>query len=230
MTSVTSLIHLLSASRARRREQWLDPESLADRRRQRLHRLALVARAAAYYRELFDRAGMTPVELTEATLVELPLLDKPQLHAAGPADMVTEDPRRLSAVTTSGSTGEPLRVVRNSRDQAEVSGVWSRALGAFGHGLFDRQVNVNTGQAVAKSGPVVLLRRLGLLPRIQHLSSFDEVASRSKRSTISRSRRPGSSRPSCRWTTPLDPARPRASAGYFFTSAWMRAATTSRRR
>ena len=118
---------------------------------------------------------MSPAELTEATLVELPLLDKPQLHAAGPADMVTEDPRRLSAVTTSGSTGEPLRVVRNSRDQAEVSGVWSRALGAFGHGLFDRQVNVNTGQAVAKSGPVVLLRRLGLLPRIQHLSSFDEV-------------------------------------------------------
>ena len=72
MTSVTSLIHLLSASRARRREQWLDPESLADRRRQGLHRLARVARAAPYYRELFDRAGMTPAELTEATLVELP--------------------------------------------------------------------------------------------------------------------------------------------------------------
>ena len=35
----------------------------------------------------------------------------------------------------------------------------------FGHGFFDRQVNISTGQAVARSGPVALLRKLGVLPR-----------------------------------------------------------------
>jgi len=175
MTSVTSLAHLLWASRSRRREQWLEPAALARLRAKRLRRLAHVAARAPYYRELFARAGVAPGELGETTLAELPVLDKARLHAAGPGNMLTQAPDHLSPVTTSGSTGEPLRVLRSSRDQAEVSGVWRRALGAFGHGLFDHQVNVSTGQAVAKSGPVVLLRRLGLLPRIQHLSSFDDV-------------------------------------------------------
>ena len=175
MTLVTSLVRLMSASQARRREQWLDADALAERRRRRLQRLARVAVSTPYYRHVFAQAGMAPGELSEATLGDLPLLDKVQLHAAGAEDLVTESPDRLSPVTTSGSTGEPLRVYRSSRDQAEVSGVWRRALGAFGHGIFDRQVNVSTGQAVAKSGPAVLLRRFGLLPAIRHLSSFDEV-------------------------------------------------------
>jgi phenylacetate-CoA ligase len=172
---VTSLVHLLLASRLRRREQWLDPVSLAELRGERLRRLARVAARTPYYRDVFARAGMSPEELTEGTLARLPLLDKAELHAAGPLDMVTEPPGRLSAVTTSGSTGQPLRVFRSTRDQAEVSAVWSRTLEAFGHGFFDRQVNVSTGRAVAKSGPVVMLRKIGLLPEIRHLSSFDAV-------------------------------------------------------
>jgi phenylacetate-CoA ligase len=171
------LAHLLWASRQRRREQWLDAEGLARLRASRLQRLARTAARAPYFRDLFQRVGLKPDELTEATLRDLPLLDKARLHAAGPGDMITGPPAAFSPVTTSGSTGEPLRVLRSTQDQAEVSGVWRRALDAFGHHLFDQQVNISTGQAVAKSGPVVLLRRLGLLPRIQHLSSFDPVDS-----------------------------------------------------
>ncbi|HUR94360.1 MAG TPA: hypothetical protein VMY76_07240 [Gemmatimonadales bacterium] len=173
--SLTSLVQLLQATRVRRREQWLHPDLLAGRRATRLRRLAQEAVRTPHYRRIFAQAGLDPAALTESTLTRLPLLDKADLHAAGSLDMVTEPPERLSPVTTSGSTGQPLRVFRSARDQAEVSAVWSRALHAFGHGILDRQVNVSTGQAVAKSGPVVALRKVGLLPRITHLSSFDEV-------------------------------------------------------
>ncbi len=173
--SVSALGHLLRASRARRHEQWLDPELLARRRDARVRRLAAAAARTSYYRSVFAEAGMRASDLTADTLSRLPLLDKRELHAAGPLDMLSEPPDGLSPVTTSGSTGQPLRVLRSRRDQAEVSAVWSRALHAFGHGFFDRQVNVSTGQAVAKSGPVVALRRAGLLPHIHHLSSFDAV-------------------------------------------------------
>jgi phenylacetate-CoA ligase len=82
---------------------------------------------------------------------------------------------RLSPVTTSGSTGQPVRVFRSVRDQAEVSALWARVLHAFGHGFFDTQVNINTGRAVARTGPVALLRRLGVLPKIRHISIFEPV-------------------------------------------------------
>lgn len=175
MKSVISFIHLLAATRLRHREQWLDAQSLAGRRDERLRRLARQAVRTPHYRAIFARAGLDASELSEATLPRLPLLDKADLHAAGPLDMVAGAPERLSPVTTSGSTGQPVRVFRSTRDQAEVSAVWSRALAAFGHGFFHSHVNVSTGRAVAKSGPVVLLRKIGLLPQIRQLSSFDPV-------------------------------------------------------
>lgn len=175
MKFLSSSVRLLLASRQRRRDQWLDPDSLAQVRERRLRRLAVVATRTPYYRTLFAEAGIDPATLSEASLVGVPVLEKHRLHAAGPLDMLSEAPDHLSPVTTSGSTGQPLRVLRSSGDQAEVSAVWRRALAAFGHGIMDRQVNVSTGQAVAKSGPVVALRQAGVLPRIHHLSSFDSV-------------------------------------------------------
>ncbi len=177
LSVATSLAYLLAASRRRSREQWLAPEELAARRARRLLRLARAAGRSTYYREVFSRAGLRPEDLTEATLLELPLLDKPILQSVDPRDLVTRPPESLSAVATSGSTGLPLRVLRSSRDQAEVSAVWSRALRAFGHGAFDSQVNVNTGVSVARSGPVVFLRKAGILPRLRNVSSFDPVDS-----------------------------------------------------
>jgi phenylacetate-CoA ligase len=173
--SSRSLIQLLAASRRRDREQWLAPEQVAERRGARLRRLARRAVHTTHYRAIFAGLGLDPAALTEASLQQLPLLDKPALQAADPRDLVTEPLDVLSPVATSGSTGLPLRVFRSARDQAEVSAVWRRALRAFGHGVFDSQVNVNTGRAVARSGPVVFLRNAGVLPRIRNVSSFDPV-------------------------------------------------------
>lgn len=176
MPSVTQFITLLAATRARRREQWLSPAELKELRGFRLRRLARAAVKTAHYGRLFREAGLEPGHLAdERELARLPVLEKATLHAAEESGLLAEPVERLFPVTTSGSTGQPLRVFRSVRDQAEVSALWARALNAFGHGFFDSQVNISTGRAVARTGPVALLRRLGMLPEIRQVSSFEPV-------------------------------------------------------
>ncbi|HYC31743.1 MAG TPA: hypothetical protein VEB59_05600, partial [Gemmatimonadales bacterium] len=142
MTSAGQFLALAAAGRARRRDQWLAPERLRPLRAERLRRLAEAAGRTPYYRELFGRIGLAPADLDEASLPLLPLLEKATLHAAGQDGLLAEPAEGLFAVTTSGSTGQPLKVLRSTRDQAEISALWSRVLHAYGHGLFDSQVNV----------------------------------------------------------------------------------------
>ena len=188
MALATDFVALLTAARARRREQWLSATELKTLRSARLVRLARAAVATPFFRQVFHEAGLQPEELAdERSLTRLPVLEKATLHAAGQAELLSEPVERLFPVTTSGSTGQPLRVYRSARDQAEVSALWSRVLRAFRHGFFDSQVNISTGRAVARTGPVALLRQLGVLPEIVHISSFESV---DRQIQILRERRP----------------------------------------
>ena len=175
MPSVAQFVTLLAATRSRRREQWLSPDELKELRRSRLRRLARAAVKTAHYGRLFREAGLRPDNFDEQQLLRLPTLEKATLHSAEEHGLLAEPAGRLFPVTTSGSTGQPVRVFRSVRDQAEVSALWARVLHAFGHGFFDTQVNINTGRAVAGTGPVALLRRLGVLPKIRHISVFEPV-------------------------------------------------------
>ncbi len=170
-----SFAHLVAESRRREREQWLPPAALAALRATRLRRLARAASKTRYYGAVFAGLGLAPGDLTEAGLERFPLLDKATLQSEPPDAMTTLPPGTLSAVTTSGSTGVPLRVLRTARDQAAVSAVWRRVLAAYGHGVRSSQVNINTGRPVAASGPVAMLRRARLLPGIHHISCFEPV-------------------------------------------------------
>ena len=170
------ILTLLLAARARRRDQWRSPDDLRSLRARRLRRLAGAAARTPHYARIFRDLGLDPERLAdEGQLGRLPVLEKSALHAAGGNDLLSQPPERLFPITTSGSTGQPLRVFRSRTDQAEVSALWARILHAFGHGVFDRQVNINTGTAVARKGPVALLRRMGVLPEIRHVSSFEPV-------------------------------------------------------
>ena len=175
MPSPAQFLTLLLAARARGREQWHPPATLRALRQSRLRRLARAAARTAHYGPLFREAGLDPDRLDEGRLSRLPVLEKAALHGAGVNGMLARPPEGLFPVTTSGSTGEPTRVYRSTRDQAEVSALWARVLRAFGHGFFDGQVNISTGRAVARTGPVAMLRRWGVLPEIRHISSFEPV-------------------------------------------------------
>jgi phenylacetate-CoA ligase len=170
------LLNLLAATRARRRDQWRSPEAIRALREARLRHLARAATRTPHYAELFRELRLDPDRLAEpGQLARLPVLDKAVLHAAEENRMLAEPLDRLFPVTTSGSTGQPTRVYRSLRDQAEVSALWARVLHAYGHRFLDRQVNISTGAAVARKGPVASLLRLGVLPEIRHLSSFEPL-------------------------------------------------------
>jgi len=147
---------------------------LAELRRDRLRRLLLTAAQAPYYREVF-KAGVGPSDLSRDEVLQLlPILEKATLQQRG-ADLLT---RTISqdtvTITTSGSTGQPLRIQRSPEDQAQVSASWARIFRAYGRRTFDRQVNIGSGRSVARKGPAALLRKLGLL-QVHQLSSFDPM-------------------------------------------------------
>jgi hypothetical protein len=61
--SAFDLWHLFAAARERGREQWWQPERIAETRARRLQRLAEAAAHTPRYRELFQRAGLQPGHL-----------------------------------------------------------------------------------------------------------------------------------------------------------------------
>ena len=165
---------LARAYRARQREQWLSPDKLRDLRVQRLKGLATVAVRAPFYREAFARAGLSLKDLgDEAWLQQLPVLEKETLRSRA-EDLLTTEPSTLSPITTSGTTGHPLRVLRSAIDQAEVSAIWMRVQKAYGRSFFHRQVNIGSGRGVVRKGPVAVLQKLGLAKTYQ-LSSFAPI-------------------------------------------------------
>lgn len=173
--SALNMWHLFAAARRRRAEQWKSPDQLAQGRAHRLQRLFRAAGETPYYREAFRHAGLSPDGITELTLQRLPVLEKTTLHASAAVQMLTEPADKLFPVTTSGSTGTPLRVLRSHRDQAEVSALWARIFHAYGHRMLDTQLNINAGATIASKGPVAALRRLRVLPPLHQVSSFVPV-------------------------------------------------------
>jgi phenylacetate-CoA ligase len=107
----------------------------------------------------------------EAVLQQLPFLTKPILQEQFDCPGLTNEAG--FEVVTSGSTGEPHRVFRTDRDQAQISALWDRLFVAFGRRRRDRQVNIGSGRPIGKQGPVALLRHLSVLPPLHQLSSFD---------------------------------------------------------
>jgi phenylacetate-CoA ligase len=176
MTSPAGILSLVAATRLRNKEQWHSPERLRDLRLRRLRRLVETAAQTAWYGDLFRQAGVALSDFAdEAVLRRIPVLEKCTLRERGRGEMLTRPLESLSMLGTSGSTGQPLKLFRSARDQAEVSAIWARLWRAYGRRTFDRQVNIGSGLSPIKEGPVVTLRRLGLLPALRQIATFDPL-------------------------------------------------------
>jgi len=176
MPSLAAVAVLVMETRARRREQWLRPDELARRRVARLRGLAAAAARTRYWAAQFARAGVDPRSLDETSLQRLPVLDKAMVQEHTP-DMLLVPKARLFVVRTSGSSGHPVELFRDERDQAEISALHGRIAAAFGRRTFDRQVSIGSGIPTAAKGPIALLRRVGVLPELCRISSLEPLAS-----------------------------------------------------
>jgi phenylacetate-CoA ligase len=167
--SIAVLRALVQHSRRLEQEQWLPAVELTARRRTRLQRLLNRAAAAPYYGQLLRDAGVDPRKVELHDLERLPFLDRQVIARNGLDAFLTVDGSGLFSVATSGSTGTPGRFLRSGLEETDFSARWRRVYAAFGCSRFDAQVNLAVPGKPDRPGPITLLRRIGLLPRVEQL-------------------------------------------------------------
>lgn len=179
-----------------KRSQWLAPAQIREIQELKLRELVHQAYYhVGYYREIFDRLGLTPADIrTIEDLVKLPLLDKKTVRSCLYFDLLSDnhDKKKMLKITTSGSTGEPF-VCYADKTQLEMR--WAATLRSMewtGYRFGDRQarlwhqtLGMSFGQVVRERLDAWLSRRLFIpayemsdknLPRtIQKLRKFRPV-------------------------------------------------------
>jgi phenylacetate-CoA ligase len=167
---IAVVLALIQNTRRLEKEQWLSAEKLTARRRTRLQRLLTRAAGAPYYGAVLRDAGVEDPDKVELRDLErLPFLDRKLIARHGLDAFLTVDRSSLFSVTTSGSTGTPGRFFRSRLEEADFSARWRRVYAAFGCSMFDAQVNVAAADKPDRPGPIALLRKIGVLPRVERL-------------------------------------------------------------
>ena len=162
---------LLHSSMRLEREQWLPAEALAARRRTRLRQTLVRAGATRYYSAALREAGVDPRTMELDDLQRLPLLDRQVIARQGLDAFLSVPAQGLVNVFTSGSTGTPGRFLRSKIEEADYSARWWRVYAAYGCSVWDAQVNVAILDKPDRPGAITMLRRMGVLPRVEKLAS-----------------------------------------------------------
>ncbi len=87
-----------------------------------------------HYREALDQAGLTPEDFTSlAALEKLPLLDRATLRASSDTRIASAPPVAVITKTTSGSSGQPVRVSYNAESRHWRDAIRWRGYGWAGY-------------------------------------------------------------------------------------------------
>lgn len=163
-------------------ERKADPNPRKEERvqRRRLRKLVKRAYKMPFYRERFDRVGLTPADITEASdLLRLPMLTKRELQEWMETECEKPDYEGWYIDTTSGSSGTPTKVLYSPREKAWNMANWMRVMAKAGYNPF-RGLTVSRISAHSTSGTQQnLLQRMGILRRSfvdQYASEPDVIA------------------------------------------------------
>ena len=168
---VVSVGTLLQSSLRLEREQWLSHEELASRRLARLRQILAKAAKTSYYGAAMRAAGIDPAKAELRHLERMPVLDRIVIGKQGHQSLMTVDKTGLVQVRTSGSTGTPGTFLRSRLEEADYSARWWRVYAAYGCSVWDSQINVAILDKPDRAGPITLLRRMGVLPRVEKVAS-----------------------------------------------------------
>jgi phenylacetate-CoA ligase len=139
-------------------------EKVRRRQEERLGKLLSHAYAnVPLYRKLYDEAGFHPSDFRSLDdLTKIPVLQKKRLQGSRPDEVVAQDVdlSRCTTVTTSGSTGSPLKVYLGPWEQHwQRSTAW-RILFEHGFRWTDRTLEIRM-----TFGRQFALQRLGIAPK-----------------------------------------------------------------
>lgn len=138
--------------------QWLDHSQLSALQSDRLHAfLSDIAKHNAYYRDLFEQLALSESDFRDqGVLQRIPVLDKDTIRK-NHAHFLSDNPTNPIFMSTSGSTGNPLKfAVGNERVSHDVAAKW-RATQWWGVDIGDREAVVwgsqieLTGQGLVKA-------------------------------------------------------------------------------
>jgi phenylacetate-CoA ligase len=165
--------------------QWRPPAELEGRALHKLRPLLAHAQAhVPYYRDLFDRAGLTAGDVRcLGDLARLPVTGKAALRAGFPTEVVADNlpPSRRFLSRTSGSTGIPLEFYTDWTDVDARLGsylfFWEWAGVEAGDGVAQLVVSLRPSSTVAGSSRLIgAARRLVLGERVESLSGLETDA------------------------------------------------------
>jgi len=113
-----------------------DPKKIKADQNRRVHKLMKKAYKIPMYREKFDQSGTTPADYHSAEdLAKFPTLTKPELRLWMQTEW-DEHPEKhddINILSTSGSSGTPLKMLYTQKEQACSDANWARALSAAGY-------------------------------------------------------------------------------------------------
>ena len=113
-----------------------DPKKIKKDQNRKIHALMKRAYRIPVYREKFEASGTTPDDYhCSEDLVKFPVLTKPELRLwmQKEWDEHPEIHDDVNILSTSGSSGTPLRMLYTQKEQACSDANWARALSAAGY-------------------------------------------------------------------------------------------------
>jgi phenylacetate-CoA ligase len=140
ISQVAAGMEALIRAHSRSREQIL---AFQTRRLRALVRHAL--RRVPYYRRLFEQAGLRPDDIRSIDdLSRIPITSRVDMQRLPPGDALAEgfEPEKLMLHSTSGSSGEPLRIRYSYFEERLLKAFRLREQLAFGLRLTDRRASV----------------------------------------------------------------------------------------
>ncbi len=148
-------------------------EAILEFQNRHLRRLVAHAyRNVPYYRRLFERSGIAPEDIRSvADLQAIPITSRADLRAVPVQDTLARgvNPRRLIALRTSGSSGEPFIVRRTWFEERLQDLYWFRASHYFGQQARDRAASVgrrHEGRFSKRAWDRRILQALGFYRRL----------------------------------------------------------------
>jgi phenylacetate-CoA ligase len=150
-----------------KREQWMDQDSLEILQKHRLKGMLACASYTDHYGKIFENTSLTNEEIAEDLSV-LPLTSKQDI-IENPDAFISQNASKdsLTSIKTSGSTGMPIEIFTDSRDQNLRTAIPFMVETEYGRKPFDLHAKVHDTYF-----PNWALAKLGLYRRV-HLSVFD---------------------------------------------------------
>ena len=147
-----------------------DPKKIKGDQNRRIYKLMKKAYKIPMYREKFEKSGTTPNDYHSAEdLVKVPPLTKPELRLwmQKEWDDHPEKHDDINILSTSGSSGTPLKMLYTQKEQACSDANWARALKAAGYRpLFGKMYSFSTShKGPRKKNRDSIIQKFGLMRR-----------------------------------------------------------------